>query len=215
MWKRRLLLMGLVAAIMLLVHLGLPHLGFSQARVSRVVRQLETTLPGGQDHAGTPVERIVAEHPLRAVYYYHFAASVPVNVRPVFEEAVAIYNRTGVVKLVAGQPGQHQNGITFFTYHRAESGQQPDFLELGEGGPEIRRYVGLGAYTINRAKAGLNLAHPQAGIRSSVALHELGHAVGLDHSKSRQSTMYPLDQGHLRLSSADLKTLRVLYKQNS
>lgn len=216
MWKRRLLLMVMVVGILGLIKMGVPqNWGFARVRVNRVVHQLGTNLPGNQREAGTPVEKIAAEHPLRATYYYHFAASVPANVRPVFEEAVSIYNRTGVVKLMAGRPQQKQNGITFFTYNKDTTASQPDFLELGEGGPEILRYVGLGTYTINRARAGLNLAHPQAGIRTSVALHELGHAVGLDHSKSRQSSMYPLDQGHLHLSAADLKTLKGLYAPKS
>ena len=216
MWKRRLLLAIMVMGILGIVRLGeSQNWNFTQVRVNRVMRQLETRLPGSQQQAATPVEKIAAEHPLRPIYYYHFAPSVPVNVRPIFEEAVTVYNRTGVVKLVAGHPRQKQNGVTFFTYHRGPSAEQPNFLELGEGGPEIRRYVGLGSYTINRARAGLNLEHPEAGIRASVAVHELGHAVGLDHSKSRLSVMYPYDQGHLHLSPADLKTLKVLYAQRS
>lgn len=212
MGKRRLLLVVMLVGLIGLMGWGMPqNFGFSMMRVNRVVHQLETRMPNGQEQSGTPVEKIAAEYPLYRTYYYHFAASVPVNVRPIFEEAVSVYNRTGMVKLVAGKPQQKQNGITFFTYHKGTT-SQPNFLELGEGGPEIRRYVGLGTYTVNRARAGLNLAHPQEGIRASVAIHELGHAVGLDHSKSHQSIMYPLDQGHLRLSAADLKTLRVLYK---
>ncbi|MFD1549972.1 matrixin family metalloprotease [Levilactobacillus fuyuanensis] len=214
MGKRRLLLVVMLVGLIGLVRWGMPqNFGFSMMRVNRVVHQLETRLPDGQDQAGTPVEKIAAEHPLHRTYYYHFAGSVPVNVRPIFEEAVAVYNKTGLVKLVAGKPQQKQNGITFFTYHK-ETSTAPNFLELGEGGPEIRRYVGLGSYTINRARAGLNLAHPEAGIRASVAIHELGHAIGLEHSKSRRSIMYPLDQDHERLSAADQKTLRVLYAQN-
>ena len=212
MWKRRLIFVLLIVGILGVVKVGgTQDWRFTRVRVNRVMHQLEVRLPGSHQPAVTPVERIVAEHPLKTTYYYHFANGVPLNVRPIFEEAVAVYNRTGVVKLVAGRPRKKQNGITFYTYHRQEAGNHPNFLELGEGGPEIQRYVGLGTYTINRARAGLNLAHPEAGIRASVALHELGHAVGLNHSKSRQSVMYPYDQGHLHLSAADLKTLKVLY----
>jgi len=214
MWKRRLLLILVVAGIFGAIRMGVPQsLGFYQVHIDRVMHRLGTSLSGNESQAGTPVEKIAAEYPLKATYYYHFATNVPLNVRPVFEEAVTIYNQTGLVRLVAGRPQQRQNGITFFTYTKGSSAEQPNFLELGEGGPEIQRYVGLGTYTINRARAGLNLAHPHAGIRTSVALHELGHAVGLDHSKSRQSSMYPFDQGHLRLSTADQKTLKTLYAQ--
>ncbi|WP_341778150.1 matrixin family metalloprotease [Levilactobacillus sp. HBUAS70063] len=216
MWKRRILLALLILSLLGIVQVGgTRNWAFTRVRVNRVMHQLETRLPGSREQAGTPVEKIAAEHPLKTTYYYHFAADVPLNVRPIFEDAIAVYNRTGIVRLVAGRPRQRQNGITLYTYNRSEDGAHPTFLELGEGGPEIRRYVGLGTYTINRARAGLNLAHPEAGIRVSVAVHELGHAVGLDHSKSRQSVMYPYDQGHLHLSAADTKTLKVLYAHQS
>ncbi len=183
----------------------------SLIEAKQVVRKLETVLPRPKDGAPTPIEKIAGEHPLRRTYYYHFDAKVPSEVRPAFKKAVAVYNQTGAVRLVPGTPRGRQNGITFFTYHRAADDQRPNYLELGEGGPEIEHYVGLGTYTINRAHAGLNLAHPETGIRTSVAIHEVGHAIGLDHSQSRRSVMYPMDQGHLKLSVADLKTLHALY----
>ncbi|WP_125574255.1 matrixin family metalloprotease [Levilactobacillus huananensis] len=180
-------------------------------QAEHAIQTLETAIPRPKDGAPTPIEKIAGEHPLRRTYYYHFDAKVPSEVRPAFEKAVMVYNQTGAVHLIPGTPRGRQNGITFFTYHREADDQRPNYLELGEGGPEIERYVGLGTYTINRAHAGMNLAHPQTGIRTSVAIHEVGHAIGLDHSESRRSVMYPMDQGHLKLSAADLKTLHALY----
>ena len=46
----------------------------------------------------------------------------------------------------------------------------------------------------------------------SVALHELGHALGLNHSSDPNSVMYPSYQGFVTgLSASDIQTIRMLY----
>ncbi|MDN6899852.1 matrixin family metalloprotease [Oenococcus sicerae] len=45
-------------------------------------------------------------------------------------------------------------------------------------------------------------------------MHELGHALGLAHSSSRDSVMYPIDQGKSELSSDDLAGLRAIYSRS-
>ena len=84
-------------------------------------------------------------------------------------------------------------------------------IESGHGGPQIIQQTGWNAYTANHARAGLNVYYPSAAIRKSVAIHELGHALGLDHSHYRNSVMYPVDQGNTQLSSGDIGTLKTIY----
>lgn len=172
---------------------------------SSVVSQRETT-------TSTPTESNVAGKQLAATYYYHFAADVPTSVKSVFTAAVAVYNQTGIVHLTPGEGTAKQNQITFYVYKKKmpENQQQQQLIELGAGGPEIIQRVGWNAFTVNHARAGLNVTYHQA-IQRSVAIHELGHALGLDHSSRLDSVMYPVDQGKTVLAPADRKGLREIY----
>lgn len=160
----------------------------------------------------TPIESIVQGQKLSRTYYYHFDSNVSASAKAVFENAVSVYNRTGVVKLVAGKADKQQNSVTFFVYAKQMTGQNSNTLiESGHGGPQIIQQTGWGAYTANHARAGLNIYYPQSAIRKSVAIHELGHALGLDHSQSRNSVMYPVDQGVTSLSQGDINALKTIY----
>lgn len=174
-------------------------------RQDGLVNQLAThvTSPHGQ----TPLEPIALAHPLRPVYYYHFANAEAAEFRGLFEEAVTVFNRTGVVQLRPGTAQTGQNSLTFFTYRDADS-QRADFTELGKGGPHV---IHTGQGTVNQARAGVNLAHPELRPRLSVAIHEIGHAVGLAHSSAKTSVMTARDHEQEWLSPADLAALRLLY----
>ncbi|TOY84667.1 Zn-dependent protease [Levilactobacillus brevis] len=185
----------------------------SQLTVAQAAKNIgvQLLLVGRQEAAGaTPVESIVRPQTLKKTYYYHFSADVPVKVQQVFERAIAVYNETGIVDLVAGQATAEQNEITIFVYQKTMTAKQVNYLELGKGGPEIQQLTGLQGYTANHARAGLNVKYGQS-IKESVAIHELGHALGLDHSSNRRSVMYPIDQGLTQLSAGDLKALKYLY----
>jgi predicted Zn-dependent protease len=180
---------------------------------AQATHEWETQLPlmGRQDKdTATPVESIVKPRTLKKTYYYHFAGSVPNDLESTFEQAIAVYNETGIVNLVAGDATERQNGLTIFAYRMTMPKKQAAYLELGKGGPEIETVTGFQGYTANHAQAGLNLTYAQSR-QVSVAIHEVGHALGLDHSESRHSVMYPIDQGKTHLSAADIKTLRNLY----
>lgn len=158
----------------------------------------------------TPLESNVQGRTLKRTYYYRFASGTPDRVKQVFEQAVKAYNKTGIVKLIAGSGSQKQNQIVFSTYNSATK-TQANVIELGVGGPEIIQQTGWDAYTANHARAKLNIHYAQA-VSLSVAMHELGHAMGLDHSAERSSVMYPVDQGVTNLSRADLAGLKKIYQ---
>ncbi|GAB5054034.1 matrixin family metalloprotease [Pediococcus parvulus] len=162
----------------------------------------------------TPIESVVQGHSLANVYYYQFATTIPSHVKKVFEQAIREYNRTGIVKLVAGKGTQKQNQIFFSIYNKKMTTSNQGTIELGHGGPEVIQQTGVNAYTVNHAKASLNVRYAES-VQLSVAVHELGHALGLDHSSNRNSVMYPVDQGKTRLSSGDLEGLKAIYQGNN
>lgn len=158
--------------------------------------------------AATPIEPAVKNIKLTRAYTYSFEAGTPASVRTAFKKAVAVYNQTGVVDLRPGAATTFANHITLGTYAKPTSDQQST-VELGEGGPSVI-YSTLTRTGVNHAKAEFNTAY-QGSVKESVALHELGHALGLGHSKALTSVMYPMDQGRLTLSPADLATLKTIY----
>jgi hypothetical protein len=160
--------------------------------------------------AQTPIESIVKDKTLSSTYYYSFEAGTATEVQTVFKEAIETYNATGIVKLVPGAKKGWLNHITLGTYQKAMPEAQSKTLELGVGGPQIMEQQGIVSRIANQGSARLNVDYQKA-ISTSVALHELGHALGLDHSADPGSVMYPLDRGHTELSQADLNGLKQIY----
>lgn len=164
----------------------------------------------------TPTESIVQGVQLANTYYYHFTNGTPASVQAVFKQAVAVYNATHIVSIRPGTGTQVQNRITFGTYRKQMGADADGTLELGKGGPEIvKRITSTGDVTaiVNRGTARLNVNYQDA-IALPVALHELGHALGLDHNtQSKASVMYPIDQGVTTLSTDDLNGLKSIYGQ--
>ena len=160
----------------------------------------------------TPALSIVQGHQLRSVYYYHFDDNLPQSEHDVFLKAVKAYNATGIVKLVAGQGKKSDNQITFSSYKKEMSAESFGSTELGAGGPTIIvEPYGSHVTVINHARASLNLSSPLQSINDAVAMHELGHALGLDHSQSKASVMYPITQGVSQLSAGDIAGLKAIY----
>ncbi|WP_261807449.1 matrixin family metalloprotease [Lapidilactobacillus luobeiensis] len=175
-------------------------------------QQATTASSKAESDAMTPIETIVEPGSLKPTYYYHFQAGTSDAVQQVFQTAIATYNETGLVKLVAGAGSKQNNRLTLGTYQKDQGAAAQETVELGQGGPEITTYH-LGSYQLayNQGQAQLNLAYRQS-IAVSVALHELGHALGLAHSTDPASVMYPLDQGMTSLAAADLAALKQIYQ---
>ncbi|MFC6314927.1 matrixin family metalloprotease [Lapidilactobacillus achengensis] len=159
----------------------------------------------------TPIESIVPTGKLQRTYYYHFEAQTPDQVRQVFTSAIAAYNATRLVNLVAGTGHGDSNQLTLGTYQKNQGAGVQTTIELGQGGPAITTYrLGTYEHARNQGSAQLNVAYPQA-VAVSVALHEVGHSLGLGHSTAKSSVMYPLDQGVTSLSAADVAALQQIY----
>lgn len=177
---------------------------------NKINGKTETTTDSQVGKVTTPTESPLKDMTTSNTYYYHFKDNVPQSVRQVFLNAIIEYNNTGIVKLIPGNEGTNQNNITFFVYHKKIDNFASSTVELGNGGPSALQ---LNHYAINSGRAGLNLTYPNMSVKDSVAMHELGHALGLAHSSYTNSVMYPIDQSISKLSEADLNGLKNIYNR--
>lgn len=158
------------------------------------------------DNSG--LESIVINKKLSNTYTYYFDSNVPLDTRQVFLQAIAVYNQTGIVKLTAEKQNESKNTLRLGIYNKTASDAN-NMQELGVGGPKIYSQYGLIRSDYNHGKATLNTAYPA---RLSAAIHEIGHAFGLDHTQNKDSVMYPVDQGKTTLSAQDVANLKKIYQ---
>ncbi|MFB9768676.1 M57 family metalloprotease [Lactiplantibacillus modestisalitolerans] len=164
-----------------------------------------------QQAKATAVESIVQSATLKKTYYYQFDDQLPAKAKRAFQTAIQTYNQTGIVNLVAGQAPSDGNSLTFSIYHKKMPAGTTQ-IELGHGGPEITKEVSVSQTRYwNQANASLNSAYSMS-YSAAVAVHEVGHALGLDHSDDVTSVMYPVSQGRSQLSGADIAGLKSIYQ---
>jgi hypothetical protein len=111
--------------------------------------------------------------------------------------------------------------VISFAHHRGQTGGT-DLLaggnQLGEGGFQSSYTTVNGRITTYKITKGYAVidadgyARSSAGVRRAVLLHELGHAVGLNHAKLPTEIMYPSigSGGPTAYSAGDLAGLRVV-----
>ncbi|CAJ1180521.1 hypothetical protein LCR01_12340 [Companilactobacillus crustorum] len=188
-----------------------PYIYLIGANINKEISgETKTTSENQLGKVATPIESPLKNMHTSSTYYYHFKQNVPQNVRQIFENAITEYNNTGIVKIIPGTAQPNQNNLTFFIYHKKIENIVSSTVELGNGGPSALQ---LNNYAINSGRAGLNMTYPNMSVKNSVAMHELGHALGLGHSSYTNSVMYPVDQGVSKLSEADLNGLKNIYNQ--
>ena len=97
---------------------------------------------------------------------------------------------TFVQKLNYNQVGSNKVGVTYSRYR---------------GDSIVFAHIQMAAQGQN-----FNKVLPETDVYATM-LHEIGHALGLDHSPDRNSIMYYITTGHSELSEVDIKNLKTLY----
>lgn len=140
---------------------------------------------------------------------YHCDVQSPYY-RRVWRQAVRNWNRTGVVHLRAipterpanitlttapmiGRPAQRLAGYTDYAFYRRPTGK----LIIDAQARLNRRVLTTYHYTQRQ--------------RTSVATHELGHALGLDHSRSAKSIMYATNRNGV-ITGQDKRAIVTAYR---
>ena len=162
------------------------------------------------DHqAVTPVESVVRHVKLQRTYYYQYSKDMSAAIKQAFQRAVSVYQATGIVDLKPGLAPKGQNQVTFSVYSKKKAAGT-DTVEFGHGGIGLTPSFINGPKLVNHGRAQLNLVYV-GELSPAVAVHELGHALGLAHSENVDSVMYPMENGQIRLTEHDLKALQRIY----
>lgn len=146
--------------------------------------------------------------PLGLRWFYDGSAEPdgPADVAGVVREAASVWNDTGFV-LVREAPSADAAHVVV-SWHGADVEDCAPFLDFEGSLAHARGVAGRDAAEIH-----IDDSRPfTRPLLLAALIHELGHVLGLDHSRDPASVMYPVAREHPRgLGRSDLAGLRCLY----
>ena len=135
------------------------------------------------------------------------------SVRRAVQDAMDAWSATGVVTLRPARPGEPEDVLVSWEAPTARPGPEPTFTAWEGSIAKTGPVLGAGP-TFIRLHGGVTWsARGEVGFGVFQAvLHELGHVLGLDHSRDPAAVMYPVhDSGHEAPARSDLAGLHSLY----
>lgn len=155
-------------------------------------------------------------------YYYYFQKKTPVSARNSFNYAIKQYNKTGIVHLTVTSnpaalkkdPGRNVQLLELGMYYK--KGTECGVHAAGHGGQSKKTgghidYKGAIYYREIDAFAKYN-RYFNAPYTKDVAMHEIGHALGLDHNFLDPHSVMNSNTSSTKLSSSDKLGLKHIYK---
>jgi len=170
----------------------------------------------------TPAQSRLANHDYSRKYFYYFQKSTPKSARSSFNYAIKQYNKTGVVHLThTSSPSSLRKSLSrnvqlleLGMYYK--KGLESGVHAAGHGGQSIKSgghidYKGALYFREVDAFALYNTYFTRPYTKD-VAMHEIGHALGLDHNFLDPHSIMNSNTSSIKLSTTDKLGLKLFYE---